>query len=380
MRRRAGGLGGALADPIYIFAGGGTGGHVYPGLAVAAELARLEPAARVVFACSSRPIDRQILHRTEYAVVAQPVRPMPRGLRGWLGFARAYLSSAAQARQMVADLRPAAALGLGGFAAGPIVCRAAKAGVRTGLLNPDAVPGKANRMLARRVDAIFTQFDGTAGHFAGRARARVRAVGCPVRREFALARRQEALRHFGLRPDRRTLLVNGGSLGAASINEAVGCLLDELAEVEQTWQVLHVTGRSKAARDRVSPASLPIRVLEYCRRMDLAYAAADLALSRAGAGTVAELAASGTPAVLMPYPFHADQHQKLNAQPLCEAGAAVLCEDGKVAEVNAPRLRDVLLPILREPRRLERMRGAAAATPGRDAAGKVARWLLGQGA
>jgi len=367
-----------LASPVYIFAGGGTGGHLYPGLAVAAELTRLEPAAKVVFACSDRPIDRRILDATAYAVVPQPVRPMPRRIAGWPAFVRAYLSSAAQARQMIADLRPAAVLGLGGFAAGPAVCRAGKAGVQTGLLNPDAVPGRANRLLARHVDAIFTQFGVTGEHFGRSGGAKVRLVGCPVRREFAAADRAEAIDHWGLRAELKTLLVNGGSLGAESINEAIGRLSAELGELADTWQVLHVTGPSKAAPVAGEAGGLSVRMLEYCRRMDLAYAAADLSLSRAGAATVAELAATGTPAVLMPYPYHADQHQRLNAAALAETGAAVICQDAGDPDRNAERLRQTLLGILRRPDRLDRMRHAASQAAPRDAAEKVARWLTGR--
>jgi UDP-N-acetylglucosamine--N-acetylmuramyl-(pentapeptide) pyrophosphoryl-undecaprenol N-acetylglucosamine transferase len=366
-----------MASEIYIFAGGGTGGHLYPALATAGELLRLRPAARVVFACSERAIDRRILGPTPHAIVVQPVRPMPRRLRGWLGFARAYVASAMQARALVADLRPKAVLGLGGFAAAPAVCRAAKAGVRTGLLNPDAVPGRANRMLARRVDAIFAQFASTGGCFGARVRSKVQTVGCPVRAGFGQAGRAEALRHFGLRADRRTLFVNGGSLGAASINEAIACLSPSLGELGDRWQLLHVTGPAKTVPAAVD-ARLPTRALEYCRRMDLAYAAADLALSRAGAATVAEIAATGTPAVLMPYPYHADQHQRLNAGALAETGAAVVCEDAKDPAANAETLRGVLLPILRDAACLERMGAAAARHKPANAAQKVARWLVGQ--
>jgi len=363
---------------MYIFAGGGTGGHLYPGLAVAAELTDLESEAKVVFACSDRPIDRRILDATAYAVVPQPVRSLPAGIAGWPAFLRAYLSSAALARRMVADLRPAAVLGLGGFAAGPVVVRAAKAGVRTALLNPDAVPGRANRLLARRVDAIFTQFGVTAGHFGRSGGAKVRRVGCPVRRELAAADRAEAIDHFGLRADRKTLLVHGGSLGAESINEAIARLMPDLRELADAWQVLHVTGPSKAASAAGEAGELNVRVLEYCRRMDLAYAAADLSLSRAGAVTVAELAATGTPAVLMPYPYHADQQQRLNAAALDETGAAVLCDDARDADRNAERLRQTLLAILREPDRLEGMRNAACRATPDNAAEKVARWLAGR--
>jgi len=395
-----------MSAPIVIFAGGGTGGHLYPGLAVAEKLAGLCPDANVVFACSQRPIDRRVLDGEPYAVVPQPVRPMPRGLGGWAGFARACAASWLQARQMLADLRPAAVLGLGGFAAGPIVARAAACGVPAALLNPDAVPGRANRLLARRVDVIFTQFDATAERFAPRLRDKVRAAGCPLRAALTAARRDEAMRHFGLDAARRTLLVNGGSLGAASINDAVAILADDLAALSANWQVLHVTGPSKLdtqpssppSPDRklgthpsFSPAALANRAagaagngaraffpLEYCHRMDLAYAAADLAVCRGGAGTVAELAVTATPAVILPYPFHADRQQQLNAARLVGAGGAVVCDDAADAPVNAARLRDVLLPLMADAPRLEEMRRAAASVARGDAAQQVAAWLVEQ--
>jgi UDP-N-acetylglucosamine--N-acetylmuramyl-(pentapeptide) pyrophosphoryl-undecaprenol N-acetylglucosamine transferase len=364
-------------EPIFILAGGGTGGHVYPGLAVADELAGLRPGAKIVFACSDRPIDRHILDPTPYAIVVQPVQPLPRSLPAAAKFVRCYLASALQARQMLADLRPSAVLGLGGFAAAPVVCRAAKCGVRTGLLNPDAVPGKANRMLARRADAIFTAFASTADQFPAAVRAKVRHVGCPVRRAFMTADRQQALDHFGLRADRKTLVVNGGSLGAASINQAVALLADELGTLGGTWQVLMITGKDKAGATLEARGGLCVRVLDYCQRMDLACAAADLSLGRAGAGTVAELGATATPAVLMPYPYHADQHQRLNAAELCQAGAAIVVDDAKTPQTNAVRLRETLLPILRDPARLDAMRQAARSVKGAHAARSVARWLLG---
>ena len=369
-----------MSESIYILAGGGTGGHLYPGLAVAGELLRLQPDARIVFACSDRQIDRTILDRTSYAVVVQPVKPLPgRRLKGWGTFARAYMSSALQARQMVRDLRPAAVLGLGGFAAGPVVCRAVREGVRAGLLNPDAVPGKANRMLAKRVGAIFTQFPATAECFPRTVRGKVRPVGCPVRAEFARADRQEAVRHFGLDPARKTLFINGGSLGAASINEAVACLAGDLDALAGSWQLLHVVGQARAGYRPPEHGVIPTVVLDYCTRMELAYAASDLALTRGGAGTVAELTATGTPAVLMPYPYHADQQQRLNGAALCQAGSAVVCDDAKDPKANADRLRQTLVPILREPARLEKMRLAAAGTRTVDAAEKVARWMAGMG-
>ncbi|HUT56343.1 MAG TPA: UDP-N-acetylglucosamine--N-acetylmuramyl-(pentapeptide) pyrophosphoryl-undecaprenol N-acetylglucosamine transferase [Phycisphaerae bacterium] len=364
-----------MSKDVYILAGGGTGGHLYPGLAVAEELLRLDGEARVVFACSNRPIDRRILEPTAYAMVPQPIRPAP-GLRSAWGFLRSYVASAFQSRQMVCDLRPAAVLGLGGFAAVPLVRAAWKAGIPTGLLNPDAVPGKANRFLARRARAVFVQFASTADCFGAGLRERIRHVGCPVRCGFLTARRDDALRALGLAADRRTLLVNGGSLGAQSINQAFEALAAELDELADTWQVLHVTGHEKGGRGQAAaPGSIEVRALEYCHRMELAYAAADLALCRAGASTIAELSATGTPAVIMPYPFHADQHQRLNAQALAGAGAAEIVDDRADQAANAAALRQSLLPLMRDADRLEAMSQAARNLANPHAARQVAQWM-----
>ena len=368
-----------MAREIYIFAGGGTGGHLYPGLAVARELHRARPEAGIVFACSDRAIDRRILDPLPYAVVPQEVRPLPRRPGHLWPFLRAWRRSKVRARRMIDDLSPAAVLGLGGFAAAPLVRAAAAAGVPTGLLNPDAVPGKANRYLARHVDVIFTQFDATSQAFAPGFADRIRFVGCPIRRELLGADRDTAVETFGLQADLRTLLVLGGSQGAESINHAVSALAasDALAELAESWQILHIAGPAKAFRAADTPlARLPLTRLEYCDRMDLAYAAADLALCRGGASTVAELAATATPAVILPYPFHADRQQHLNARAAVDAGAAVICEDRKSASQNVAALRQTLVPILQDPSRPQAMATAAGAIGKPEAAHDAAVWML----
>ena len=368
-----------MAREIYIFAGGGTGGHLYPGLAVASELHRARPEAGIVFACSDRAIDRRILDPLPHAVVPQAVRPLPRRPGDLWRFVRTWRRSKAQARRMIRDLAPAAVLGLGGFAAAPLVRAAARAGVATGLLNPAAVPGKANRYLARRADVIFTQFDATGDAFASSLVDRIRCIGCPVRRQLLGGDREAAVDALDLRGDLRTLLVLGGSQGAESINQAVSALAasDALAELADRWQILHIAGPAKAFRPADTPsARIALTRLEYCDRMDLAYAAADLALCRGGASTVAELAATATPAVIVPYPFHGDRQQHLNAQTAVDAGAAVLCEDRKSASKNAAALRQMLVPILQDPARPRAMAAAAAAIGKPEAGHDVAVWML----
>ncbi len=365
-----------MSRSVYILAGGGTGGHVYPGLAVAEALRRRDAEAMIVFACSGRAIDRAILDPLDYAVVPQPVQPFPRGWRQWPGFLLAWRRSTKLARRLLDDLRPRAVLGLGGFAAGPVVHVALRRRVPSALLNPDAVAGKANRHLARRVDAIFTQFPATAGAFPSDLRAKVRCVGCPVRETILHGERDRALEHFGLRKDRHTLLVFGGSTLAASLTEAVSSLAGDLRALGETWQVLAVTGAQRQASTAAALGDAGV-ALAYCDRMDLAYAAADLAMSRGGAGTVAELTATGTPAVILPYPHHADRQQYRNAQSLLEAGAAKVVDDRADPAGNTESLRRELLPILRNPERLASLQAAATGisttTPAEDDAARMTR-------
>jgi UDP-N-acetylglucosamine--N-acetylmuramyl-(pentapeptide) pyrophosphoryl-undecaprenol N-acetylglucosamine transferase len=261
-----------------------------------------------------------------------------------------------------------------------MIKQAASRGVRSALLNPDAVPGKANRFLARRAEAIFAQFESTAACFPPRLRGRIRAVGCPIRGEFLRPDRQAGIRELHLRPDRRTLLVCGGSSGARSVNDALLAIAPDLDAAGESWQVLHVTGEGKARAANLEGKvrRLAVRSVEYCQRMDLALAAADLVLCRAGASTIAELCAVGAAAVILPYPYHRDQHQRLNAEALEKAGAAVVVEDRIDPAANAASLRQALLPLLADTARLDAMRRASAALGKPRAAEEVARWLAGR--
>ena len=378
-----------MGNNTYIFAGGGTGGHLYPALAVAVELKQLQPEAQIVCACSDRAIDRTILAATPYAIVPQPIKPLPRRPRGWLGFLAGLVKSWKLASRLVGDLQPRAVFGLGGFAAVPVVRAAAARGIRSCLLSIDAVPGLANRLLARHAQAIFTQFQQTATCYGANA-AKCRLIGCPVRRELVSAERAAAVKELGLRPDRKTLLVMAGSLGAANINQAAVAILSDLARLADAWQVLHVTGADKLAEVRAAYAELKPTtdlaaaskqlhhvLLEYCHRMDLAYAATDLVLSRAGASTIGELVAVGKPAALMPYPYHRDQQQRRNAEGMVASGSAILVLDACDATANARSLRELLWPVMIDPARLDRLAKAASSSVRNDAASQLARWLLG---
>jgi UDP-N-acetylglucosamine--N-acetylmuramyl-(pentapeptide) pyrophosphoryl-undecaprenol N-acetylglucosamine transferase len=277
-------------------------------------------------------------------------------------------------------------VGAGGYASGPPVHVALNLGIPTFLLNPDAVPGRANRFLARRagLTGIFAQWEVTREHFP--PAAPVEVTGCPVRPAFRTAGQADAaaiLRSFDLEPGKRTLLVTGASQGARTINEAIIRLAGELDWAG--WQVLHLAGQADAggvaeAYARLagsSGKSVPrARVLPFTDRMAEAMAACDLIVSRAGASTLAEILAVGKPSIVLPYPYHRDQHQRYNAMVLVEAGAAVLLDDDRDAADNARRLRPVLAELMKDDRRREAMGRAARGLDHLDPAQSIASVLL----
>ena len=283
--------------------------------------------------------------------------------------------------RLIERTRAAAVLCTGGFVSGPAVVAARRAGVPVALISLDAVPGKASRAAARRVDAVFAAFPSPDdGRHRGLRGARV--MGYPLRRSaVAVERPGEARRHLDLDADRPTLLVFAGSQGARTINQAMAALVADAgaAAALAGWQVLHVAGIEAGAVEALGRAyrgaGVSAVVLPFCGRMDLAWAAADLGVTRAGAGTVAEAWANALPCVMLPYPFHRDQHQRHNAAPLCERGGAVLLTDAIDPSRNVEGLRGVLLPLLGDAGRRAEMHGRLRSSVVGDGAGALADWV-----
>ena len=364
-----------MSNPSTIlFAGGGTGGHLYPGVAVADALRSALPDARPVFLCTERPIDRVILQPTGFEYVTQPIVPPRTSIGGLLRFWKSWRETKDQVRQVLIDRRPAAVVGLGGYAAGVAVKLAAGRGIPTVILNPDVIPGKANVFLMRHARAVCCQFAATADHVAAEHRPKLRVTGCPIRSDIVRRPdRAEAIGRLGLDPALLTLVVTGASLGAQTVNEAVVKLLADLPLLG--WQVLHLAGRDHAAAVRAAYEQLPAvrsRVVDFTPAMADVWAVADLCVSRSGASSCAELTAAGVPSVLMPYPYHKDMHQRANAAVLADAGAAVLIDDAKDAAVNAEQLRPVLASLTSNAGKRAAMGDSARALGRPDAAAAVA--------
>jgi UDP-N-acetylglucosamine--N-acetylmuramyl-(pentapeptide) pyrophosphoryl-undecaprenol N-acetylglucosamine transferase len=366
-------------QPKTIFmAGGGTGGHLYPGIAVAESLRRIDPGVKCVFLCTTREIDRVILEPTGFEFIPQPIERPHRSVGGLLKFWRSWRETMSLGRRLLRERQPAAVIGLGGYAAGVAVKLANKNAIPTILINPDVIPGKANYFLMKQAAVVCCQFEATREHVSESRREKLQFTGCPIRSDFAhLPAREEAAKRLGLDPRLNTITITGASQGAATINEALPLTL---ANIKMTgWQILHLSGRSHAdaVREAYRTRDLPARVIDFTPAMADVWAATDLTVSRSGASTCAELTACGIPSVLMPYPFHKDQHQRLNAKVLADAGAAVLLDDLRDAKKNAEKLQGVLAPLIHDADRRKNMAAAARKLGKPDAADTVARVIQG---
>jgi UDP-N-acetylglucosamine--N-acetylmuramyl-(pentapeptide) pyrophosphoryl-undecaprenol N-acetylglucosamine transferase len=349
-------------------AGGGTGGHLYPGIAVAESLRGIAPELKCLFLCTTREIDRVILDPTGFEYVTQPIERPHRSVGGLLKFWKSWRETDALVRRTIAERQPAAVVGLGGYAAGVAVRLATHRHIPAALINPDVIPGKANYHLMKRADVACCQFEETRDHVSASRRAKLRITGCPIRADFAnLPPRADAAQRLGLEPNLHTLTDTGASQGAATINDA---LPPTLAQIKmQGWQILHLSGRSHAEGVRAAyrGQNLPARVIDFTPAMADVWAVTDLTVSRSGASTCAELTACGIPSILMPYPFHKDQHQRLNAEVLAKAGAALLQDDFRDARKNAEKLLPLLAPLIHDADRRKAM-SQAARTLGKPAA------------
>jgi UDP-N-acetylglucosamine--N-acetylmuramyl-(pentapeptide) pyrophosphoryl-undecaprenol N-acetylglucosamine transferase len=356
-----------------LIAGGGTGGHVFPSLAVAQALSR-EPDVEIAFIGTARGLESRLVPEAGWPLHQVEVLPLARSLSPSLAFVpAALLRATAAVMRLIGETDAAAAAVFGGYVSLPLALAAWRTGIPYVVHEQNAVPGLANRLAARRAAALAASFPSSVGRF-GRG-VRVEVTGNPVRPGLAAldrpALRPEALAAFGLDPQRRTLLVFGGSQGALRINAA-------LAEAHPRWsdphrlQILHATGRGRqaAAPDGGGPL---IRPVEFIERMDLAYAAADVVLCRAGASTIAELTVLGLPSVLVPYPHATAGHQMANARDLAAAGGAVVVPD---AELDGAALVAAIEPLLRDERRRSAMAAAARRFAHPDAAERVAALVL----
>jgi UDP-N-acetylglucosamine--N-acetylmuramyl-(pentapeptide) pyrophosphoryl-undecaprenol N-acetylglucosamine transferase len=343
-----------------LVAAGGTGGHVFPGLALARTIVEHDPRATVRFAGTTRGIETRAVPEAGFALDLLPILPLSRRLaRETLLAPFAAVNGTFAARRLLRRHHVDVVCGMGGYVTLPVAMAARLEGVPVVLHEQNAVPGIANRLAARVARRIAVGVDAAAAAFPP---GRTVVVGNPVRPELAhldrAALHDEAVAAFGLEADRRTLFVFGGSQGSRRINQAVIAATAHWPDPAAV-QILHACGRRDEADVRAAWAEadpdargLLVRIIPFVDRMDLAYAAADLAVTRAGAITMAELTAAGMPAVMVPLPHATADHQAANARAVAAAGGAVVVED---AALDGPALAAAAAPLLADPDRLTAM-------------------------
>ncbi len=341
-----------------VLAGGGTGGHIFPALALADAIRRREPDVRVHFVGTEHGLEVSHVRAAGYPLEFVTSRPLlGRGAGAALRALFTLLRGVFQARRILRRLHAQLVIGVGGYASVPTVAAAALARMPTALLEPNARPGRANRLLGRFSREIFVQFDEARGYFP---RDRTHLLGYPVR---TFKRTEAAAPDGALR-----LLVLGGSQGAHSINRAMCGLLGQL-DAAESFRITHQTGARDYDDVKTAYAQAGVQAEiaaffdDVLERLD----AADLVVARAGAATIAELCATGTASILAPYPYAADDHQMANARELERAGASLVLPDGELSEKLAPAIR----ALAADPARRYRMAAAAAGRARPDAAERI---------
>ncbi len=331
-----------MAKPLNILiSGGGTGGHIYPALSIANELKRQFPDAKFLFAGARDRMEMERVPKAGYEIIGLNIAGFQRSWsRRNLAFPFRLISSMVRARKIIRQFNPDIAIGTGGYASGPVLWAAQRAGIPTLIQEQNSYPGITNKLLARCVNRICVAYEGLEKHFPVE---KIVFTGNPVRSDLLDVdpKRDEAQTHFGLRPDAKTVLVLSGSLGAQAINEWVGEWLADLAgtDIQVIWQC----GRLYEERCRAAADPFDyVQVHPFLERMDLAFAAADFIISRAGAGTLSELALAGKPVLLVPSPNVAEDHQKKNALALVHQGAALMVEEHEWVEQTRYPLGEII--------------------------------------
>ncbi|GJM31806.1 MAG: UDP-N-acetylglucosamine--N-acetylmuramyl-(pentapeptide) pyrophosphoryl-undecaprenol N-acetylglucosamine transferase [Saprospiraceae bacterium] len=313
-----------------IVSGGGTGGHVFPAIAIADALKKKNPQAEILFVGAQDKIEMEKVPKAGYPIEGLWISGFHRKLtlRNML-FPLKLIMSMLKARRIIRRFRPQVVVGVGGFASGPVLDMATRMGIPTLIQEQNSYAGVTNRILAKKVDKICVAYDDMERYFPA---PKLVITGNPVRADLAQASadRKVAFEHYGFAPDKQTIFVFGGSLGAQSLNEAMAANTELLAKNPQV-QVLWQAGKLYMERFRdCATAQLPnVQIHDFIDRMDLAYKMADLVVCRAGALTISELCLLGQPALLIPSPNVAEDHQTKNAMALVNKDAAVFLPDGE---------------------------------------------------
>ena len=321
--------------------GGGTGGHIFPALAIADAIREIRPDATFLFVGAEGKMEMDRVPKAGYPIVGLPVAGFQRGfswssLRKNASFPVKLLRSSRRATKIISDFQPNVVIGTGGYASGPVMRAAQKAGIPTLIQEQNSLPGLTNRMLAAKAALICVAYQGLEQWFP---KEKLLITGNPVRQDLLdmAEKRTEALSHFALDTSRKTIYLTGGSLGAKALNDAVNASLELLSQPNAPNLIWQCGSYYYELMNQSPVAALPnVHLYSFIDRTDLAYAAADVVVSRAGALTISELCIVGAPTILVPSPHVAEDHQTKNALSLVQLGAARLVRDAETVDKLLP--------------------------------------------
>lgn len=356
-----------------MIAGGGTGGHIFPAIAIANAVREREAGTQFLFVGAEGKMEMEKVPAAGYAIEALPIRGFQRGsILKNLGLPWRLLRSMMRARKLVRTFKPDVAVGVGGYASGPLLAAAQGQRIPTLIQEQNSYPGKTNMHLGRRADRICVAYAGMDKYFP---KDKLLLTGNPVRQDVVrlTGKRPRGMEEFGLQEGRPVLFITGGSLGARGINQGVQAALEQWmhAGIQVIWQT--GTPYFKQAQEAVARLGYAdCKVLEFVSRMDLAYAVADLVVARAGAISVSELSLVNLPAILVPLPTAAEDHQTHNARALTDRGAAVLLRD----QETVAKLGPTVLGLIHDTNALERLRLAIAGMGTYNAAEAIAAEVI----
>ncbi len=358
----------------YLISGGGTGGHIFPAVSIANALRELDPQAKILFVGALGRMEMERVPQAGYEIIGLPVRGFNRA-QPWKNISVVWdlLRSMCQARKIVRDFRPDVGVGVGGYASGAAMKVAAKMGVPILLQEQNGFAGVTNKLLRNDAQKICVAYEGMERFFPAE---KIILTGNPVRQNLTDGNREEGLAHFGLSAAKKTLLIIGGSLGARTINESIIAALPVL--LESGIQVIWQTGKGyyeRCAEELQKFGSSEVQNVQctaFLSRMDLAYAVADLVISRAGASSISELCLLGKPCILVPSPNVAEDHQTHNAMALVRKDAAILVRDVEAQEKLIP----TALEVIQDADRLASLHTNVLTLAERDSARRIAEEVI----
>jgi UDP-N-acetylglucosamine--N-acetylmuramyl-(pentapeptide) pyrophosphoryl-undecaprenol N-acetylglucosamine transferase len=356
-----------------IISGGGTGGHIFPAIAIANQLKKMAPDAEILFVGALGRMEMEKVPAAGYKIIGLNIAGLQRKLTlSNLSFPFKVIASLLKAKKIIKEFQPDVAVGTGGYASGPTLKAACNLGIPALIQEQNSFPGITNKILSKKVQRICVAYEGMEKFFA---KEKIILTGNPVRQDIqnTKEKKAEAAKFFGLDPDKKTLLIIGGSLGARTINESIGQDLKKFADAG--IQVLWQTGKNyiATAKEQASPfTGKGIFAFDFITKMDLAYAIADCVVSRAGASSVSELCIVQMPCILVPSPNVAEDHQTKNAMALVNKDAALLVKDTEAKE----KLSSAAIELMSNPNKQSELKNNIAKLAFHNSAEVIAKEVL----